>query len=72
MPRLDSRPRPSPFAYMLAVLAISVGLNCRKFFELRLTDDGTDFETTSMMEFAPYLVRFFDSLCEHEQIKDQQ
>jgi hypothetical protein len=31
-------------------------MDCRKFFELRLTDDGLDFETTSMMEYAPYLV----------------
>jgi hypothetical protein len=42
---------------MLAVFTISAGLNCRKFFELRLTDDGTDYETTAMMEYAPYLVR---------------
>jgi hypothetical protein len=42
---------------MLAVFAISVGLNCRKFFELKLNQDGTDYETTAMMEYAPYLVR---------------
>ena len=54
---LSFRPRPSPFSYMLSVFVISVGLNGRKLFELKSTEDGTDYETSSMMEFAPYLVR---------------
>lgn len=41
---------------MAAVLALSLGLNGRKFFELRLAEDGSDYETTSLMEYAPYLV----------------
>jgi hypothetical protein len=41
---------------MATVLAISLGLNFRKFFELRMSDDGNYYETTSLMEYAPYLV----------------
>ena len=41
---------------MLTVLAISVGLNARKFFEFRLDDEGQFYETTSLMEYPPYIV----------------
>ena len=50
------RPRPSPGAYMITVTVLSVSLNARKFFEFQLNKDSSDYETTSLMEYPPYIV----------------
>ena len=50
------RRRASPGQYMIFVTFLSVSLNFRKFFELRLNKDWSDYETTSLMEYPPYIV----------------
>ena len=41
---------------MLFVTILSVSLNGRKFFEFTHNMDGSDYETTSLMEYKPYIV----------------
>ena len=50
------RRRASPGQYMIFVTILSVSLNARKFFELQHNKEGTDYETTSLMEYPPYIV----------------
>ena len=50
------RRRASPGQYMIFVTFLSVSLNFRKFFEFRLNKDWSDYETTSLMEYPPYIV----------------
>ena len=50
------RRRASPGQYMLFVTILSVSLNGRKFFEFTHNMDGSDYETTSLMEYKPYIV----------------
>ncbi len=54
-PLCFSRERPSPPCYLAAVTVVSASLNLRKFFELRLSPDGSHYETTSLMESQVYL-----------------
>ena len=55
-PILFFRRRASPGQYMLFVTILSVSLNGRKFFEFTHNMDGSDYETTSLMEYKPYIV----------------
>ena len=41
---------------MIFVTILSVSLNARKFFEFTHKMDGSDYETTSLMEYPPYIV----------------
>ena len=41
---------------MITVTILSISLNARKFFEFQLNHDNTDYETTSLMEYPPYIV----------------
>ena len=50
------RRRASPGQYMIFVTILSVSLNARKFFEFTHNMDGSDYETTSLMEYKPYIV----------------
>ena len=50
------RRRASPGQYMIFVTILSVSLNGRKFFEFTHNMDGSDYETTSLMEYKPYIV----------------
>ena len=50
------RRRASPGQYMIFVTILSVSLNARKFFEFTHNLDGSDYETTSLMEYPPYIV----------------
>lgn len=54
--KLSFRRRASPGQYMIFVTILSVSLNARKFFELQFNKEGTDYETTSLMEYPPYIV----------------
>ena len=53
---ISFRRRASPGQYMIFVTILSISLNCRKFFELQLNKSGDDYETTSLMEYPPYIV----------------
>ena len=59
--RLLHRERPSPSCYLAAVTFLSVSLNFRKFFEIRLNSKGDDYETTKLMESQFYLVNLLFS-----------
>ena len=41
---------------MITVTILSISLNARKFFEFQLNHDKSDYETTSLMEYPPYIV----------------
>lgn len=41
---------------MIFVCILSVSLNARKFFEFRINKENTDYETTALMEYPPYIV----------------
>ena len=41
---------------MIFVTILSVSLNARKFFEFQHNEEGTDYETTSLMEYPAYIV----------------
>ncbi|CAB4068014.1 unnamed protein product [Lepeophtheirus salmonis] len=49
------RERPPPTYYITFVVVISISLNARKYFEFQKTLDG-DYETTSIMEYPPYII----------------
>ena len=50
------RGRASPGQYMIFVTLLSVSLNFQKFIQFRLNKDWSDYETTSLMEYQPYIV----------------